>query len=64
MIVIREVGIERLGRVACVESLDEVGASDAAEALFDVAALLGLVPEEELSLCQLLARRLGREYRL
>ena len=64
MIVIREVGIERLGRVACVESWDEVGASDAAEALFDVAALLGLVPEEVLSLGELVARTLGGEYGL
>ena len=61
MIVIREVGIERLGRVACVESLDEVGASDAAEALFDVTALFGLVPEEVLSLSELVARTLGGE---
>ena len=59
MIVIREVGIERLGGVACVESWDEVGTTDAAEALFDVAALLGLVPEEVLSLGEFLAWGLG-----
>ena len=51
------------GRRLCVvvESWDEVGASDAAEALFDVAALLGLVPEEVLSLGELVARTLGGE---
>ena len=54
------------GRRLCVvvESWDEVGSSDAAEALFDVAALLGLVPEEVLSLGELVARTLGGEYGL
>ena len=61
MIFMREVGIERLGRIACVESWDEIRAPDAAEALFDVAALLGLVPEEVLSLGELVAWTLGGE---
>ena len=61
MIFMREVGIIRLRRIACVESWDEVSASDATETLFDVAALLGLVPEEVLSLGELVARTLGGE---
>ena len=61
MIFMREIGIIRLGRIACVESWDEVGSSDAAEALFDVAALLGLVPEEVLALGEFVFRTFGGE---
>ena len=47
-----------------VESWDEVGSSDAAEALFDVASLLRLVPEEVLALGEFVFRTFGGEYGL
>ena len=48
------------GRV--VELWDEVGPPDASETLLNMAPLLGLVPEEILSLGELLVLRLGAEY--
>ena len=48
--------------VAAVQLVDQVGATDAAQLVDDVATLFGLVPEEELALSQLLALRLGAEH--
>lgn len=45
------------------ELTDEVGTTDAAQALLDVATLLGLIPEEILSLRQFLVLALGTLYR-
>ena len=61
MIVMREIGIKGLGGGAGIEPRNEVGAPDAAQALLDVAAFLGLVPEEVLALGELFAWRLGAE---
>ena len=52
-----------MGVVLGTELADEVGTTDAAQALLDVEALLGLIPEEILSLRQLLALTLGTLYR-
>ena len=52
------------GTSGVIELADEVGAPDAPEGGLNVAAFLGLVPEEELALGQLLALRLGAEYGL
>ena len=52
-----------MGVVLGTELTDEVGTTDAAQALLDVAALLGLIPEEILSLRQFLALTLGTLYR-
>ena len=49
--------------VAAIQLVDQVGATDAAQLVDDVATLLGLVPKEELALSQLLALRLGAEHR-
>lgn len=53
-----------MGVVLGTELTDEVGTTDAAQALLDVAALLGLIPEEILSLRQFLVLALGTLYRL
>ena len=62
MIFILEVRIIRFGLVApsghgrsTIQLRDEIGAADTAQALLDVAAFLGLVPEEILALGELLA---------
>lgn len=52
-----------MGVVLGTELADEVGTTDAAQALLDVAALLRLIPEEILSLRQFLALALGTLYR-
>ena len=54
MIFMCEIGIEGLGRGTRIEPWDEIGSADAAEALFDMPAFLGLVPEEILPLGQFL----------
>ena len=46
-----------------VEFLNEVCPTDAAQYLLDSSALLGFIPEEELALCEFLARSLGAEHR-
>ena len=48
--------------VAAIQLVYQVGATDAAQLVDDVATLFGLVPEEELALGQLLALRLGAEH--
>ena len=53
-----------IGVVLGTELTDEVGTTDAAQALLDVATLLGLIPEEILSLRQFLVLALGTLYRL
>lgn len=53
-----------MGVVLGTELTDEVGTTDAAQALLDVAALLRLIPEEILSLRQFLVLALGTLYRL
>ena len=53
-----------MGVVLGTELTDEVGTTDAAQALLDVATLLGLIPEEILSLRQFLVLALGTLYRL
>lgn len=52
-----------MGVVLGTELTDEVGTTDAAQALLDVAALLRLIPEEILSLRQFLVLALGTLYR-
>lgn len=52
-----------MGVVLGTELTDEVGTTDAAQALLDVATLLGLIPEEILSLRQFLVLALGTLYR-
>ena len=49
--------------LSLIEFPDEVGTANTAQALLNLPAFLGLVPEEILSLCQFLAWRLGREDR-
>ena len=61
MIFMSEIGIEGLGRGTRIEPWDEIGSADASEALFDVSAFLGFVPEEILPLGQFLVLRLSRE---
>ena len=51
-----------MGVVLGTELTDEVGTTDAAQALLDVATLLGLIPEEILSLRQFLVLALGTLY--
>ena len=46
------------------QAFDEVGMSDASQALFDVSALLGFIPEEVLPLCKLFAGSLCAVYGL
>ena len=53
-----------MGVVLGTELTDEVGTTDAAQALLDVATLLGLIPEEIRSLRQFLVLALGTLYRL
>ena len=64
MRVVRAMGLMGIMDVVLgTELADEVGTTDAAQALLDVAALLGLIPEEILSLRQFLVLTLGTLYR-